>query len=432
MKGEANLIDDCFLHDKDRLRHDEALTLLRDRLGCVVETEKVTLSDGFGRVLADNVQAPHAVPLHTNSAVDGYAFAHASLAASPPQANSLPISQRIAAGDLAPPMLAAGTAARIFTGATMPEAADTVAMQEDCTEQNGHVVPPRGLKAGANCRKAGEDLMPGDVVATAGTRLRAADLAALTSIGCRELRVYKRLRIALFSNGNEMRRPQGADEELRPGEVYDANVPLITALAAQMPIDITDCGIIRDDEQAALSAIGEASGQFDAIVATGGASRGTEDHMLATLDSLGKRHLWQLAVKPGRPMMFGQIPRKGQNEDCIFFGLPGNPVAAMVCFLLYTRPALLQLAGCNWSTPHSFQAPADFEIATKKADRREFSRGILATDSHGTTIVRKFERDGSGLISSLRLADGLINIPEEVTQVARGDMVTFLPFNSFT
>lgn len=419
-------IDDCFFHDRDRMRHDDALTLLRERLIPVVSSEEIALSHALGRILNKDIIAPHDVPLHTNAAVDGFAFA-----GSVRDRRDLKVSMTIAAGDLSPASLPQNHAARIFTGATMPEGADTVAMQEDCETQNGTVTIPDDLPMGANCRKAGEDLHAGDCALKAGTRLIAADLAAAASIGKANLPVYGKLTVTCFSSGDEMRRVGDTTTPLQRGEVFDANWPLLSALLAPLPVNVSDGGILGDDLDATREAIEKAARSSDVILTTGGASRGAEDHMLAVLDDLGKRHLWQLAVKPGRPMMFGQIARVSTRQDCLYFGLPGNPVAAMICFLLYTRPALLRLAGANWTTPPRFKVPAAFGIDKKKPDRREFLRGILSTDEDGTLTVRKFARDGSGLISSLREADGLIELPEEMTRLETGTPVDFIPFSSF-
>lgn len=333
MTPEPFLIDDCFLHDKDRLRHDEALELLQTRLAPITGTEVIPCSDALGRILGEDIHAPHAVPLHTNAAVDGYAFSHNDLGSSP-----LPVSNRIAAGDLSPPQLTRGTAVRIFTGAPMPDGSDTVAMQEDCTLNKDIVELPRGLKQGANCRLSGEDLQKNDVVLNSATVLKAADLAAVASVGLSEVLVCKRLKIALFSSGNEMRIPGASKDQLQPGEVYDANQPLLFSLCKNIPVDLTLGGIIPDDADAVQNAISDASKAHDVIITTGGASRGAEDHMLAVLDELGKRHLWQLAVKPGRPMMFGQIPRAETKTDCLFFGLP--EIRLPRWFAFYSTPAL--------------------------------------------------------------------------------------------
>lgn len=414
------LIDDCFLHDKDRLRHHEALAILKERLSPVADTELVSLADAYGRILAQDIIAPRDVPLADNSAVDGYAFRFKD---HEPAGGFFPLEQRIAAGHPSDTELAPWAAARIFTGAIMPPGADTVAMQEDCErhDQDGKpfVIIPQGLKKGANCRKAGEDLAKGTALLEPGHRLRPQDTAAIASIGLNQVSVFKRLRVAVLSTGDEIRRP---GTELKHGEVYDSNHYLLRGLLEQVGVEIEDLGVLNDTHDRIVATLKDAASRSDMLLTTGGASRGEEDHILSALDELGQRHMWQLAIKPGRPMMFGQI------ENCVFLGLPGNPVAAMVCFLLYARPVLSLLGGGPFSEPRRFQVPADFEVPKKKPDRREFYRGTLATDENGRTIVRKFDRDGSGLITGLREADGLIEIPEETTAVERGSLVDFIPF----
>ena len=414
------LLDDCFVTDKARMRHDEALALLKARLAPVVGVEPVSLSAAAGRILDETVTAPHPVPLSDNAAVDGYAFAHEDYTAS---GGRLRIAARIAAGHPSDTALAPGTAARIFTGAVMPGRADTVAMQEDTRvlEEDGAAwaLVPEGLKRGANRRKAGEDLAEGTVLLAPGQRLRPQDVAALASVGRADALCRERLKVALVSTGDELVRP---GRPLAPGQVYDANHFLLASLLASVGAEVTDLGIAPDREEAVAGLLTEAAGSHHAIVSSGGASRGEEDHIVRMLDLIGRRHLWQLAVKPGRPMSFGQI------GDCAVLGLPGNPVAAMVCFVLYARPALLALGGAVWRDPPRFQVPAAFEMR-KKADRREFLRGILDRNAEGGLVVSKYPRDGSGLITSLREADGLIEIPEEITAVAPGDPVAFVPFS---
>lgn len=417
------LIDDCFLHDKDRLRHAEALAILQARLGPVVEGESVPLAASLGRILKQPITAPQPVPLNDNSAVDGYAFAFDDFEAC---GGAFPVSERIAAGAPASRPLAAGTAARIFTGAVMPEGADTVAMQEDC-ELDESVSPPRvtippGLKRGANRRKAGEDIATGTEILSPGTRLRPQDVASIASTGAGTVAVHRPLQVALASTGDEIIRP---GQPLEPGQVYDSNNPLLSALLASLPVQVTDLGVLADAEDQVTERLADAAGRFDLVLTTGGASRGEEDHIVTAIDKLGTRHLWQLAIKPGRPMSFGQI------GDCVLMSLPGNPVAVFVCFLLYVRPAILALGGGAWQAPTGFMLPAAFEIGAKKPDRREFLRGILVRDGATAVRVDKFARDGSGLITGLRAADGLIELPEEIEQVAKGDPVRFLPFSEF-
>jgi len=421
MPQNRSLIDDCFLHDRDRLRHDEALAILKERVSPVVSPEAVPLGDAHGRILAAPITAPRNIPLNDNAAVDGYAFRHAD---HDPAGGFFRLQGLVAAGHPSEELLAPWAAARIFTGAVMPPGADTVAMQEDCEthSQDGQdfVIVPAGLKRGANRRLAGEDVREGSELLSPGTRLRPQDVAAIASTGAPEVSVYRRLKIALLSTGDEIRRP---GSPLTEGQVYDSNHYLLKALCETAGVEIVDLGVLADDADGISAALRDAAGRFDAILTTGGASRGEEDHLLSTLDALGSRHMWQLAIKPGRPMMFGQI------GDCVVLGLPGNPVAAMVCFLLYVRPVLSVLGGGGFTEPQKFEVPADFHVSGKKQDRREFYRGILATDGDGRTVARKYGRDGSGLITSLREADGLIEIPENSTAIAVGEAVTFLPFS---
>jgi molybdopterin molybdotransferase len=313
---------------------------------------------------------------------------------------------------------------RIFTGGLMPAGADTVAMQEDCEthRQDGRdfVAIPPGLKQGANRRKAGEDLAEGAIIAECGARLRPQEIAAIASTGRAELSVFQRLRVVIVSTGDEVVRP---GRQLAAGQVYDSNHFLLTALLRTVDCEVADAGVLPDEEAAVRQALGDLAAGYDAIISTGGASRGEEDHLVTALDALGKRHLWQLAVKPGRPMSFGQI------GDCPIVALPGNPVAAFVCFLLYVRPMLVRMGGGTWPEPQRFQVAADFALEKRKTGRREFLRGRLVQDAEGRLAVRKFPRDGSGLITSLREADGLIEIAEDVPSVSRGSLVTFLPFS---
>ncbi len=419
--GNRKLLDDCFLHDKDRIRHRECLDLITSRLVPVAEFETAALETAAGRFIAEDIAAPRNVPLHTNSAVDGYAFSHAEYVA---KAGKLEITGRIAAGETQEHLLADGSAVRIFTGATLPAGADTVAMQEDCTlaADGSRVEIPQGLKLGANRRLAGEDLKEGATAIKAGARLRPQEIAALASLGFCSVNVRKPLRIAVLSTGDEL---ITAGNGISTGQVFDSNRLMLKSLANSLPVSVTDLGILGDDAAIIEDAIARAAETHDLILTTGGASRGEEDHVITTIDRLGKRHLWQIAVKPGRPMAFGQI------GDCVFMGLPGNPVAAFVCFLLYVRPAITILGGGIWQEPSRFLLPAAFSLPHKKLNRREFLRGWLETDESGRTCVQKFPRDGSGLITGLRKATGLIELPEEVDSVEKGEPVAFIPFSEF-
>lgn len=423
------LLDDCFLHDKDRLRHDDAVALLKARITPVTGTEPVAIANTAGRVLAEAAVAALPVPAHTNSAVDGYAIAAAHYDRS--KGGRFAISARAAAGRPLATTPPVDTAVRIFTGAVIPSGFDTVAMQEDCTVELAgdandveptHVTIPPGLKAGANVRRAGEDVAAGSTLFEVGTLIRPQDAAALASIGLADVLCHQRVRCAIVSTGDEVIRP--GSRKLGPGEVYDANAPMLTALARAAGADVTDLGVWPDDAAEIQRRLGEAAQHFNIILTSGGASRGEEDHILSALDTLGKRHMWQLAVKPGRPLMFGQI------GDAVMIGLPGNPVAVFVCFLMYVYPMLRRMGGGHWPEPRRFTLPAAFDLPKRKTGRREFFRGILRMTEQGF-VVDKYARDGSGLISGLRAAQGLIDIGEEVPGIASGDTVAFIPFTEF-
>jgi len=418
----AKLIDDCFVLDKDRLPHDEAIAILKSRVRPVVGVEQVKLAEAAGRFVAQAITSPRPIPAHDNAAVDGYAFAHSAY---DQEGARLKVIGQAAAGhpfkETPPP----DSAARIFTGAVMPQGFDTVAMQEDVRlERKGDdiwaLIPP-GLKQGANRRLAGEDAQAGAVLLEDGARLRPQDVASAAATGLGLLSCYAKLKVAILSTGDEILRP---GEAFSPGKVYDANAPMLQGLVQAAGVEAVELGVLPDKAELVRASLAAASRQYDVMIISGGASQGAEDHVVKSLDALGKRHLWQIAIKPGRPMSFGQI------GDCVVLGLPGNPVAVFVCFLIYVRPVLTRLAGGVWPEPQRFPVQAAFS-QKKKVGRREFWRARLTTGADGRLQVAKFPRDGSGLISSLREADGLIEVPEQVAEINQGDLVDFLPFSEF-
>jgi molybdopterin molybdotransferase len=420
----GKLLDDCFLHDGRRLAHAEAIDLLRQRVATVAGRRAIPLAEAAGCILATTAQARQPVPASTNAAVDGYAFAAADYDRS--AGSELAVSARIAAGHALEGRLAPGTAVRIFTGAVLPAGLDTIVMQEDVEVAGGADMPrvriPAGLKAGANVRQAGEDVKLGETLLGPGHLIRPQDLAGLASIGLGEVECFEPLSVAILSSGDEIVRAGSA--VLAAGQVYDANAPMLAALVRSAGALAHDLGVLPDRPDAVRAGLADAAQHHHVILTSGGASRGEEDHMVAALDALGRRHLWQLAIKPGRPMSFGQI------GDCVVVGLPGNPVAVFVCFLIYVWPMLRRLGGAPWPEPRRLKLPAAFEFTGRKPGRREFWRGMLVEGAAGFA-VDKFRRDGSGLISGLRAADGLIDIPDAHGDVRRGDLVDFIPFTEF-
>mgnify|MGYP001369217784 CR=1 FL=1 len=412
----VQLSTDSFLSSPAMMPIDAAIDVLRGRLVPVAEVEHVPVAEASGRILASDVVAPVAVPAFDNSAVDGYAVCHADLAAG--QETVLPISGRVPAGTVDPAPLTRGTAVRIFTGAPMPQGADTVFMQEDTREVSGAVSLPPGLKPGANRRFAGEDFAKGTIVLAAGRRLRAPDLAALSALGLAKATVRRRLKAALFSTGDEIVEPGQA---LRHGAQYDSNRTLLADLLRSRGVLVTDLGILPDRREAIGAALDRAALGHDIILTSGGVSTGEEDHVKQAVEERGALSLWRLAIKPGRPVAMGTI------RGAAFIGLPGNPVASFVTFVRFAGPLIDHLGGAVQSAMPGFPGLADFHY-TKKAGRREFLRGSMTVSDTGQLHLSRYRRDGAALISSLIASDGLIELDEATIEVAPGTPVRFVPF----
>ena len=413
----TQLSDDCFAFGGELMRTEDALSLLAERLTTVVDTEQVALRRAAGRVLAADVCAARSVPPYDNAAVDGFAVFFDDLSGDGP--TRLPVTGRIAAGHPLGRSARPGEALRIFTGAPMPDGPDTVLMQEDCTADGEHVIIPPGIKPGANRRRAGEDIEKGGVILRAGQRLRPQDIGLAASVGCATLTVYRRLRVAVFSTGDEVREV-GAD--LPPGCIYDSNRYAVSALLESLGCEVGDLGILPDRYEAIRDALADAAGTFDLIVTSAGVSTGEEDHVREAVAALGAIHFWRLAIRPGRPIALGQV------AGTPFIGLPGNPVAVMVTFMRFARPAILLLMGATDIAPNFFRVRAAFGYR-KKRQRREWIRASLFTDTDGVLAARRFPREGAGILTSMVESDGLIELSEELTQLDPGTMVDFLPFS---
>ncbi len=417
----AQLTDDCFAAGGPLMNLDEALALLLPRVVPVVEKETLALGDTLGRVLAESVISPIAVPEVDNSAVDGYAIHFDDLDST--SETTLPVVGRAAAGHPYDRALPRGAALRIFTGAPMPVGPDTVMMQEDCRREGDAVVLRAGIKRGSNRRKAGEDVKLGATILETGIRLRPQDIGLAAAIGRRTLEVARPLRVALFSTGDELAEPGGP---LPAGAIYDSNRFTLAALLRQLGCSVSDLGILADRRETVRAALAGAAAGHDAIITSGGVSVGEEDHVKAVVESLGRLHFWRLAIKPGRPIALGQVEQAGRQIP--FIGLPGNPVAAMVTFLRVVRPILLRLMGGRDLAPRLYKVRAQFEHRKKKG-RREFLRARLVMESDGSLTAIKFPHEGAGILSSLVEAEGLVELPEALTRLEPGSMVDFLPFN---
>ena len=413
----AQLSDDCFAHGGALMPLDEALAMLAERIGPVAETKCVPLVEAVGRILAEDVTAMIDVPPHDNSAVDGYAVFHDDL--DPDRETRLPVTGRVAAGHPLGRAALRGEAIRIFTGAPMPEGPDTVMMQEDCREDGDHVIVMPGIKRGANRRNAGEDVRKGAVVLRPGRRLKPQDVGLAATSGRTELTVYQPIRVAVFSSGDEVCDP-GAP--LPEGRIYDANRYTLMSAAARLGCAVSDLGILPDDKAAISDALARAAESHDLLLTSGGVSVGEEDHLRAAVEAGGNLHFWRLAIKPGRPVAMGQVGRTP------IVGLPGNPGAVLVTFLLVARPILLRLAGMADVTPHRFHVRAGFDYR-KKEGRREFVRARLTAGEDGMPVAVKQGAGGAGILSSLVDSDGLLDLGADLTYLESGSTVVFLPFN---
>lgn len=411
----AQLSDDCFAHGGKLLSVEDAAALVVARVPVLEGRETLHLIEARGRILATDLHAPGPLPPFFNSAVDGYAFRHADL--EPAGETVLRLQGRLAAGQAAGAALPPGTALRILTGAPMPPGADTVMMQEDAQTEDGSIRLPPGLKPGANCRPAGEDVALGELALPAGTRLGPAEIGLAAALGFAELPVTRRPRIGVFSTGDELAPP---GTPLGPAQTYDSNRFSLLALLAGLPVEAHDLGILPDRPGATAEALREAAARHDMLLTSGGVSAGEEDHVRTAIQSGGSLVFWRLALKPGRPAAMGVV------GGTPVLGLPGNPVAAIVTFLHLARPLALRLAGATPSALPRFAATAGFAYR-KKAGRREYVRISLQP---GTTlpVAQKYPREGAGLLTSLTRSDAFAELGEDITAVAPGDTVMVLPF----
>ena len=396
---------------------DDAVARLQAVVQPVSGRSRSSLMDALDRVLAQDVIAGFAIPQYTNSAMDGYAVDTRAL--EPESETRLRVALRVTAGDVPGQSVSAGEAARIFTGAVLPDGTDAVVMQEICQRDGQMVVVPPGIVAGDNCRCVGQDVSVGQTVLRAGTRLRPQELALAAAAGKSTLTVYNRLRVAVFSTGNELREP-GVD--LPPGCIHDANRYGIVSILKWLGCDVFDLGIVLDEADAIRARLRDAAADCDLIVTSGGMSVGEEDHVKDAIRNLGSLDFWRIAIKPGKPLGFGKV------GGIPLLGLPGNPVSALVTLMLIGRPLILTLSGVNQTSLLRFKAIAGFDYHSKLG-RREFLRGKIFVGADTKIWIDKFRTDSSGVLSSLTETDGLVDIAEEQTTICNGELVDFLPFH---
>ena len=415
----AQLSDDCFAFGGPMMLVDEAVGIIAARVTPVREVETVALEAADGRIIASDIAAPLPLPPFTNSAVDGYAVRSRDLPKGAEAAFA--VTGRVQAGSAASEALQPGQAVRIFTGAPMPDGADTVFMQEDVRiDEAGRVVLPAGLKPGANVRPAGEDIALGASALAAGQRLRPQDVALAAAFGLTHVDVRRRIRVAVFSTGDELVSP---GEPRADPQLFDSNRFMLMAMLVRLGCEVSDLGILRDDRASLAQGLKQVAGRHDLILTTGGVSTGEEDHVKAAVESVGTLVLWRMAIKPGRPVAMGII------GGTPFIGLPGNSVASFVTFIHVVRPTVLALAGAVQPPLVPMPVRAAFSYR-KKTARREYVRVTLRKAADGALEATKFPREGAGLLSSLVDTDGLVELGEDITQVEPGQTVGFLGYAS--
>ena len=389
---------------------DEVVEYLLQKVECTADSTVRNLDDALGRYLSRDIHSPVNVPPAPNSSMDGYAFdaRDKSIATG----GVYEISDRIPAGQTGR-MLEPGTLARIFTGAPMPEGSDTVVIQEDTTRVENSIQINNLPEPGENVRPRGQDIRQDSVILDRGRCLRPEDLGLVASVGLSELEIFRPLKIAIMSTGDELVEPPG---KLAPGQIYNANRYALAGLLHGLGMEVLDLGLVADTQEATRDVILQGAGQSDCILCSGGVSVGEEDHVRAAVESLGTLDIWRLAIKPGKPLAFGQVDGKP------FFGLPGNPVSTYVTFMMIARPFLIALQGGCDPMPACYYGRADFNYRTDK--RREYLRVRIVTNASGEVCLHKFHNQGSGIMSSVSWADALAEV-DIGQQVRAGDLLKY-------
>lgn len=393
---------------------EQAQQRILENLQAINHTERVNLHCAAGRILANDILADFDVPPHRNSSMDGYAFAHHEAVTHEP----LRIIGASFAGRPYLNTVQHGECVRIMTGAVVPEGCDTVEMQENCQREGDWLTLDTAPRQGANIRHPGEDMATGDQVLNRGRKLNAADLGLLASLGISEVDVVRRPRVAFCSTGDELR---SIGEPLAAGDIYDSNRYTLRGMLQALEVEILDLGVVRDTPQAVEQAFTSASQQADVLITSGGVSVGDADYVTATLEKLGEVNFWKMAMKPGKPLAHGKL------GDCLFFGLPGNPVSVMATFLLFVRPAILKLRGEQVPVLPEYNATTTQPLK-KAPGRKEYQRGICQQDAQGNWQVSSTGVQESHLLRSMSQANCFIVLERESGDLTAGSQVKIIPF----
>ena len=413
-------VNDCYSPDQQLQTAKTAWQRMQALASTQVKSQTLALDQCMNRRLAEALTTPYDSPRFDNAAVDGYAFNCNDLIQQPDA--TLPLMATEAnAGGSEKLSLKQGYCMRVLTGAQMPKGANTVVMQEDVHLTNDSVTFPSHYKAHSNWRPQGEDVKAGEVIINQGQLIRPQDIGLAAAAGQAQLRVYNKVRVALFSTGNEV---YELGQELPEDGIYDVNRYLLKALLTSLHCEVTDLGILADDFSTIRTALDSASQDHQLIITSGGASTGSHDHIANVLKDLGEVHAWRLAIKPGRPLAFGQL------GPALFLGLPGNPVAANVCTLMFGQPLIRALSGGGWHRPKSYPQKLGFDV-NKKVGRREWLRVFQEQQPNGDYVLQRSASHGSGILTSMTRADGLVEVDEASGNIPAGSLVDFIPFTSF-
>ena len=419
-KEIANISSNCNTHNKKINKHEELLTFIEQKKPYKIGSKNVKINNSLGFFTSSELTSISNIPANNNSAVDGYAIKYSDLKET--KKNILNTYRTITAGDNKAYLLDEMEAIEIFTGSIIPENADTIVMKEDAIILNNNQIKlDKPIDIKQNIRKAGEDIKKNQLVFNKNHQLNEVDIGTLASLGFQSINVFNQLKIGIISTGNEIKRP---GEMLKLSESYDSNFYTINNALKKLPVIISDYGVVKDNPLDLLDILKKSSQECDLLITTGGASQGGEDHIIKTINQYGNLDIWQLAIKPGRPMGLGTFNQKN------ILMLPGNPVAAIICLYLYGFPLIRRLGNGLIRVPQRYLLPVGFNLENKKLGRREFLRGKISYKDNSINID-KYENSGSAILSSLRLTDGLIEINEETKNIYKGDLVKFIPFNEF-